>query len=76
MGSRQKEKCKEKMTSQHQELFKYDDEDNGKYVACVQEQKKGSRVGEQDLEFTTAEINLFERRYQEGYDLHHDERYN
>ena len=73
MGSRQKERCEEKMTSQHQELFEYDEEDN---IACAQEQKKGSQPGEQDLDFTTAEINLYERRYQEGYDLHHDERYN
>ena len=42
----------------------------------IQKNNKGSQPGEQDLEFTSAEINLYERRYREGYDLHHDERYN
>ena len=48
-----------------------------KSVTCIQKHKEGiSQHGEQDLEFTNAEVTLYERRFQEGYDLHHDERYN
>ena len=36
-------------------------------------ENKGSKPGEQDQDFSNAEINLYEYRYQEGYDLHHDE---
>ena len=64
------------MTSQCQESFECDYADNGKDLACTQdgEYKKGSQLREQDLDFTDAEIRLYERRYQEGYDLH-DEQY-
>ena len=31
-----------------------------------------SQDGDQDLEFTDAEVNLFKCRFQEGYDLDHD----
>ena len=48
----------------------------GKDVAYAQEDKEGSQDGDQNLEFTDAELNLFEYRFQEGYDLDHDERYN
>ena len=74
LGSRQKERHEEKMTSQCQESFECNYADNGKDIACGQEYKKGSQLGEQGLDFTDAEITLYERRYQEGYDLH-DERY-
>ena len=74
LGGRQKKRHEEKMISQCQESFECDHMDNGKDIACAQEIKKGSQLGEQGLDFTDTEIRLFERRYQEGYDLH-DERY-
>ena len=63
------------MTSQCQELFEYDYADNRKDVACAQEYKERSEFGEQGPDFTDTEIRLYERRYQEGYDLHHDKQY-
>ena len=67
---RQKERHEEKMTSQCQELFEYDYADNRKDVACAQEYKERSELNEQGPDFTDAENRLYERRYQEGYDLH------
>ena len=34
-----------------------------------------SELGEQGQDFTDAEITLYEHRYQEGYDFHHDKQY-
>ena len=59
------------MTSQCQELFENDYADNRKDVACAQEYKERSKLGEQVSGFTNAEIK---HRYQEGYD-HYDKQY-
>ena len=61
---------KRRSTSRCQELFEYDYADNRKDVACAQEYNERSELGEQGPDFTDAEIRLYERRYQEGYDLH------
>ena len=81
VGSRQKmyEHKEEKGTLKEKELFEHKEQecDIQKSVTCIQKLKKGiSQHGEQDLEFTNAEVTLYEHRFQEGYDLHHDERYN
>ena len=65
------------MTLERKESSKHacEDEGIGLAVACAQEYREES----QDKDFTDAEINLYERRfedYSEGYNLDHDERYN
>ena len=56
LGKRKQERHVEKMTLQCQELFEYDYADNRKDidVACAQECKERSKLGEQGPEFTDA----------------------
>ena len=52
------------------------DKQYSEWVQQFHPENKGSKPGEQDRDFSNAEINLYECRYQEGDDLHHNERYN
>ena len=73
VGTRQKTyEHRKQMTLERKESSKYacEDEGIGLAVACAQEYREES----QDNDFTNAEIN--ERRFEEGYNLDHDERYN
>ena len=74
VGTRRKERCEHKEELGHDIAMQ--DKHIGKDVACAQEGKEGSQDGDRDLEFTDAELNLFECRFHEGYDLDTDERYN
>ena len=47
------------MTLQCQELFENDYADNRKDVACAQQYKERSKLGEQVSGFTNAEIKLY-----------------
>ena len=76
VGTRQKERHEHKEEDTTSQCKIFVDKHIGKDVAYAQEGKEGSQDGDQDLEFTDAELNLFECRFQEGYDLDHDERYN
>ena len=62
------------MTLERKESSKLacEDEGIGLAVACAQEYREES----QDKDFTDTEINLYERRFEEGYNLDHDEHYN
>ena len=75
VGTRQKTyEHRKQMTLKRKESSKHacEDEGIGLAVACAQEYREES----QDNDFTDAEINLYERRFEEGYNLDHDERYN
>ena len=62
-------------THENQEGYDLHDKQYSEWVQKFHPENKESKSGEQDQDFSNAEINLYERRYQEGYDLHHDERY-
>ena len=76
VGTRPKERHELKKEDTTSQCKKFVDQHIGKDVVYAQEGKEGSQDGDQDLEFTDAELNLFECRFQEGYNLNHDEQYN
>ena len=75
-GTRQKEtdEHRKEMTLKRRESSRRrcEDESVGMAIACAQEYRENN----QDTDYTDAEINLYERRFEEGYNLDHDERYN
>ena len=76
VGTRQKEtdEQRKEMTLKRRESSRRgcEDESVGMAIACAQEYRENNK----DTDYTDAEINLYERRFEEGYNLDHDERYN